>query len=449
MSVKVARVLHAGYIFECEGVRVLFDPLFENPFSRNCFAFPPIRFDTKKIQEQKFDAVFISHYHDDHCSFESLNLLSLETPLYIYCWHEELIDWLKEFGFKNVYQLHLNETTSVGPFEIITRQALDADVDSIFHIRAEELNVLNVVDSWIGEETMQKLASLAGWDLVLWPFQTMREIEVLSPLRAPPAQRNIPHEWIAHLQTLSPRFLVPSSCQFKFEDWSWYNQFFFPISYAGFTEQVSAVLPQTKIIRLDPGDVFVLDQKSFEKQSELEWVEKIKSESDDYDYVESVTPTATAEIAQRLPGLNAAEKMRITDYLTLDILHRYSILPQSEELFFQKTVSWKLRVFDEKGLVTDYDYQLQGQEMRLVDQPLGDRVWTTEVPAYTLYRAIEEGESLTAMYIRINPQLMSESLESELAMADVMEDPLVRSLFNGIFGSYQLAQFERLRPLNS
>ncbi|MBY0453008.1 MAG: MBL fold metallo-hydrolase, partial [Bdellovibrionaceae bacterium] len=104
MAVKVSRVLHAGYIFECTGTQILFDPLFENPFSRNCFAFPQVAFDTDRIQNLKFDAVFISHYHDDHCSLDSLNLINRETPLYIYCLHDELIQWLKEFGFKNVFQ---------------------------------------------------------------------------------------------------------------------------------------------------------------------------------------------------------------------------------------------------------------------------------------------------------------------------------------------------------
>lgn len=53
-------------------------------------------------------------------------------------------------------------------------------MDSMFQIKAVGLNVLNVVDSWIDPTALIELAHDAPWDMVLWPFQTMREIEVLS-----------------------------------------------------------------------------------------------------------------------------------------------------------------------------------------------------------------------------------------------------------------------------
>ena len=78
---KISRILHAGYVFECDGTRILFDPVFENPFSRNCHAFPDVRFDLAAIRGLRPDAVFISHFHDDHCSMESLDLLDRATPI--------------------------------------------------------------------------------------------------------------------------------------------------------------------------------------------------------------------------------------------------------------------------------------------------------------------------------------------------------------------------------
>lgn len=447
MSLKVSRVLHAGYIFEYEGVRLLFDPLFESPFSRNCFSFPPVQFDTILIQELKFDALFISHYHDDHCSFDSLNLINRETPIYIYCLHEEMILWLQEFGFKNVFQLRLNATISVGAFEVTPYRALDANVDSIFHIRAGELNILNVVDSWIDDETMQRLSKVSGWDLVLWPFQTMRELEVLSPLRALPADPNIPHEWVSQLEVLNPRFLVPSSCQFKFESWSWYNEAFFPISYKAFAQQVLSFLKETEVRRFDPGEVFTLAKKSLEKVGQLDWVLKQNTVETDYVYSDKVKPTSTSEISKHLPALNDEQKKHVTDFFSFDILHRYHMLDILKEGFFKSEVCWKLSIYDENGFSTDYFYTLSGSKIKINDRQTSERLWTTEVPAYTLFRALEEGESLTSMYIRINNQRLNGAVEDELQSADLMEDPLVRSLFTGIFGSYQLAQFERLKPV--
>ena len=53
MPLTISRILHAGYVFECEGRLIAFDPIFENPFSRNCHAFPEVRFDHARIRQVK------------------------------------------------------------------------------------------------------------------------------------------------------------------------------------------------------------------------------------------------------------------------------------------------------------------------------------------------------------------------------------------------------------
>ena len=105
MTLKISRILHAGYVFECNESLIAFDPIFENPFSRNCHAFPEVRFDHDQIRNLKFDAVFISHFHDDHCSLESLDFLDRQTPVYLYCLFDELFAMIRELGFVNVHQL--------------------------------------------------------------------------------------------------------------------------------------------------------------------------------------------------------------------------------------------------------------------------------------------------------------------------------------------------------
>ncbi len=149
MTLQVSRILHAGYVFSCEGVDIVFDPIVENPFSRNCHAFPDVRFDLDAVRELRLAAVFISHYHDDHCSFDSLALLARDTPIYMYCLFEEMFDMLRDLGFTHVVQLRTNVAVQVGPFSVTPREALDADVDAMFQIRAGGMNVLNVVDGCI------------------------------------------------------------------------------------------------------------------------------------------------------------------------------------------------------------------------------------------------------------------------------------------------------------
>ncbi|RYE86309.1 MAG: MBL fold metallo-hydrolase, partial [Oxalobacteraceae bacterium] len=60
------------------------------------------------------------------------------------------------------------------------------------------------------------------------------------------------------------------------------------------------------------------------------------------------------------------------------------------------------------------------------------------------YGALEEGESLTTMYLRINDTVFDAATERALEDADVVDDPLIRCLFSDTFGAYQAAQLRRL-----
>ena len=57
-GLTISRILHAGYVFACEDTRIAFDTIFENPFSRNCHAFPDVRFDEAAIRRERFAAVW-------------------------------------------------------------------------------------------------------------------------------------------------------------------------------------------------------------------------------------------------------------------------------------------------------------------------------------------------------------------------------------------------------
>jgi hypothetical protein len=71
--------------------------------------------------------------------------------------------------------------------------------------------------------------------------------------------------------------------------------------------------------------------------------------------------------------------------------------------------------------------------------------WTTEIPVSKLYAALELGESLTSMYMRINDAVFDADTEKEIESADIVDDPLIRCLFNDAFGAYQAAQLRRLK----
>ncbi|MFV8257179.1 MBL fold metallo-hydrolase [Bdellovibrio bacteriovorus] len=442
--VKVSRILHAGYVFECEGIRVAFDTIFENPFSRNCHAFPSVDFDKDQIRDLKFSAVFISHYHDDHCSLDSLNLLDRSTPIYMYCVFDEIFDWIRQLGFTNVNSLALNTSVKIGEFEIIPRRALDADVDSLFQIKAKGLNILNVVDSWIDYDTLDLLRDQAPWDLVMWPFQTMREIEVIAPRNAVPSDGLIPEEWAEQLKVLNPRVVIPSSCQFSMESWSWYNHAFFPVSYAAFQNQINALLPQAQVVRLNPSCSIVLERAGVQFSEPLPWIRPVGQQDVDYDYQPNLVPPKTSEVAKHFPALTPEQARSVFEYCQSGLLTKYRSMSDPEDVYFEKPRLWRLSVFDHEGQGQEFFYQVHGSEIERLTEAKGNIAWTTEVSLYKLHAALQAGETLTSMYMRINDFDFVAELNSVVSEVDVVEDPLIRCLFNGVFGAYQLAQLRRL-----
>lgn len=441
MKIQISRILHAGYLLQSQQARIVFDPIFENPFSRNCYAFPDVKFDKEKIQNLKLDAVFISHFHDDHFSLESLNLLDRRTPIYMFCVFPELFDLIKALGFNEVHEVKLGQQIKVKDFTVLPWKALDEDVDSIYQIQVAGLNILNVVDSWIGPSTFQELKKVT-WDLILWPFQTMRELEVLSPNRSSKTVE-IPIEWVDQLKVLNSRILIPSSCQFLMEPWSWYNHAFFPISYKYFQEVMQAHLPQTKIQRLDPSQTLILEEESYHFGQPLDWVHA-QSEQVDYQYQPDILAPKTGEIAKRFPALSEEKLLRVYQFCEKEILERYRQLEGFDE-YFSKPRIWCLRLFDHKGEERNFHYRIQENRIQMIDsQSPSEWGWMTEVPIFKLYGALQEGESMTSLYLRINDILFSDEIEPLIQNVDVLEDPLIRTVFNGDVGAYQKAQLKKI-----
>lgn len=443
MSLTIARILHAGYQFACEDVTILFDPIFENPFSRNCHAFPDVRVDIEQVRRLRPAAVFISHYHDDHCSFDSLDLLPRDTPIYMYCLFEEMFDMLRALGFHDVTQLRTNQAVTVGPFQVTPREALDREVDSMFQIRAAGMNVLNVVDAWIDDDVIEQLTREGPWDMVLWPFQTMRETAVLWPRRAAP-YAGLPEEFMAQLGRLAPRYVVPSSCQFVQEPWSWYNHAMFPVTYAAFEQALQAALPDTRVVRMNPSVSVVLDAQALAPSEPLKWVVPLGDQSLDFDYRPDLAPPHTAEIASHFPPLDEHERRRIIDYCNSGLLDKYRAMASAEDSYFSVPRLWQLVLHEHDGSVLQFRYRVQADYIAPAPLDGEEPGWLTELPAVKLYAALERGESLTSMYVRINDMVFAPATDRALAQAEPVDDPLIRCLFNDVFGAYQAAQLARL-----
>lgn len=442
-GLTVSRILHAGYVFAQDGVRIAFDTLFENPFSRNCHAFPDLRFDVEQIREQHFDAVFISHFHDDHCSLDSLDLLPRTTPLYLYCLHPELFEMLRTLGFSKVTPLCFDQAVAVGPFVVTPRAGMDAEVDAMFQVQSGALNILNVVDTWIDDEALARLVQHGPWDMVLWPFQTMRELEVLAPTRFEPATGDVAPEALAQLAALAPRVVVPSSCQFRHEAWSWTNHAYFPISYARFGAQVEQHVAGCRVVRLDPGASLALDAHQVAAAPRLPWVVPVGPQGLDYDYQPQAPVPPVATIASRFAALTPAQWASLTHWCEQTLPQRYAEFG-AMSAYFDQPRRWRLSLLDHDGTAQVFDYLLDDELASLQCDTGAPVQWSTELPAARLLAAIVDGESLTSLHVRINVQQFDAATEAALRESEVMDDPLIRCLLDGSVCSYQAGQLRRL-----
>jgi hypothetical protein len=116
-----------------------------------------------------------------------------------------------------------------------------------------------------------------------------------------------------------------------------------------------------------------------------------------------------------------------------------------QDIYFEKPRLWQLFIYDHTGKVTKFSYCLNGGDIEPAPNAEGSISWCTEIPISKFYAALEFGESLTSMYLRINDMVFTPEIEKEIQSADIVEDPLIRCLFSGIFGAYQVAQLKRLQ----
>lgn len=442
--IEIGRILHAGYVIKSQGAQIVFDPLFESPFSRNCYAFPDVIFDLEKIRGLYFDAIFISHHHDDHFSLESLNLLNRDCPIYMYSIHAEHFLWLKRMGFKNVSELRLDVPVQIADITITPKRALDKYVDCLLKVEVGPFKILNVVDSWIDWQTLERLRSEGPWDLIMWPFQTMREIEVIAPTRFLASDQKIPTEHLEQIALLSPRYLIPSSCQFIHEEWSWYRQHYFPVSYEGFSRQIDETLPKTILIKMDPSQVYRLESEGISQARNLDFItvsDRGKLQLD-YDYQPQSRVPSTREISQNFERLAPEKVSELLQFIAQDLPQRYRALQEEEGLFFSSPRIWCLALYN-KGEELLFYFAIEGAQIDPLSDPR-DYSWRTEIPAERLWGALYNGESLTSLYLRVNDQKFSDEIEQELKDVDILEDPLIRVLYAREECLYQKHQLQRL-----
>lgn len=116
MSRRGARIHYIGHatvLLEIDGVCLLTDPVLRPriTFLQRHLPLPPLDYLYRNV-----DAVLISHVHHDHLDLPSLNRLGKTRRLIV---PAGTAKWLARKGFTNVEELRRDQTTTVGPVEVV------------------------------------------------------------------------------------------------------------------------------------------------------------------------------------------------------------------------------------------------------------------------------------------------------------------------------------------
>jgi L-ascorbate metabolism protein UlaG (beta-lactamase superfamily) len=135
---------HATVLIECDGVRLLTDPLLRGRVAHLRRQVPPV--DPRVLAEWAEwtgpKTVLISHLHHDHLDPASLRLLGLDTSLLVPAGAGE---WLRGRGFANVTELRAGEVTGTAGAGGLTVTAVRARHDGRRHPGGRRAETLGYV----------------------------------------------------------------------------------------------------------------------------------------------------------------------------------------------------------------------------------------------------------------------------------------------------------------
>src|SRR3954463_15440514 len=109
----VTYIGHATLLINIGGKRLLTDPNFDTALGKFLPRVSPPGIALEKLP--KLNAILLTHAHADHLSFDSLERLQRNSPLFA---PPLLADWLRRLGYRHATGLAPSETAHVGDVTI-------------------------------------------------------------------------------------------------------------------------------------------------------------------------------------------------------------------------------------------------------------------------------------------------------------------------------------------
>jgi UDP-MurNAc hydroxylase len=254
---KVTLLGHATVLVETGPMRILMDPVLQDPFENGMVVSCPKRvIDLDRLGP--IDVVVVSHRHPDHFDLPSLDRLSRHCQ--VVCANDPLLLYaLRALGFEHVTPMDPHGPMPAAQAELFpTRSESTAVRECGMVIRDDSAVFWNQVATDLSAETIAEVRRRYGGVDLLFAMYASQNFDFFDSLES-----EFPREThgrdLESAVRIGPRLLVPASAGFRFAgEHSWLNPFLFPVSRERFAEDLRALDTGISVALLDPGHQVIL-----------------------------------------------------------------------------------------------------------------------------------------------------------------------------------------------
>lgn len=246
---------HASMRIEGTQGAVVFDPLLFGRHHHGLYDVYPHR-QLKPRLMPSVDALVISHGHEDHFDFDSIDKFPRQMPILVPK-RSPLAEWLAGMMFSEVTPLDFWDEASIGSMKIIATPPDEGAQEAGFLIIEGDQVIWNAVDTFPSLETLIQIHErFPKLDLAILPWQPLQDVQFASG-----AGVSFPFAMYARAFSnalqLHTRAVVAGSCGFRvMGSSSWLNHVNFPMTRARFVYDLEQAKPELagNVLQVDPGD---------------------------------------------------------------------------------------------------------------------------------------------------------------------------------------------------
>lgn len=269
---------HAGLAIKFKNTHVICDPLLNDvTIDSGTGVVSPVYPSRKFLKETIFDAVIVSHAHNDHFHLPSLALLNRQSTIYFPEGDRQIPLLLGALGFTRFISCKPGAVYKVGQLEIIPIPSAVPFPEMGIIIKNKTVSVWNMVDARPRSKNLIALKNKFGTPtLLLAYYQCFHEDKVLHAGFNDRFPFQTYEMLLKEAGQLQPIFMCPSSADLFNKKVGWLNYHMQPVKKQQFIDDYMKLNLKSKGVLLSAGDSFRLTNKKIIPSNKLKDDFKLK-----------------------------------------------------------------------------------------------------------------------------------------------------------------------------